>query len=133
MKNKKILFVILIFCMFLFLGCTTQTQTVNTENADQNEVQLTGQTKEIEITARNWEFVPETIEVNLGDRVELHIESVEGTHGFMLSEFGINERLEPYQDVHVDFIADKRGTFSFSCSVPCGSGHGRMTGQLIVK
>lgn len=133
MKNKKILFVILIFGIFLIVGCTTQTQTTNIENNAQKEVQLTGQTKEIEITARNWEFTPNTIEVNLGDRVELHIESVEGTHGFMLSEFGINERLVPYQDVHVNFIADKKGTFPFSCSVPCGSGHGGMTGQLIVK
>lgn len=131
MKNEKILFVILIFGIFLVVGCTTQT--TNTENTAQNEVQLTGQTKEFDITARNWEFVPDTIEVNLGDKVELHVESVEGTHGFMLSEFGINERLVPYQDVHVDFIADKRGTFYFSCSVPCGSGHGRMTGQLIVN
>lgn len=131
MKNQ--FFILFVVSLFLIVGCTLPTQTTNKEDADQNEVQLTGQTKEIEITARNWEFIPDTIEVNLGDRVELHIESVEDTHGFMLSGFGINEKLDPHQDVHVNFIADKKGTFPFSCSVSCGSGHGRMNGQLIVR
>jgi len=96
-------------------------------------VQLTGEIKEFEIIAKQWEFIPSTIRVNLGDRVELHVESTDVAHGFMLPEFGISEYLNPGVDVHIDFIADKTGTFSFSCSVPCGSGHGRMTGQLIVE
>ncbi len=140
MNNKKTLFAILAIGLFFVVGCgqtTTETATshteVNVEDDHGSEVQSTGEIKEFDIIARNWEFVPDTIEVNLGDKVELHIESVEGTHGFSLSDFGINERLEPHQDVHVDFIADKTGTFTFACSVPCGSGHSRMSGQLIVK
>ncbi len=131
MKKRQILMAILFLGLFLIAGCSQQA--IEGDGDGGEEIQLTGEVKEFDIVAKNWEFVPNTIEVNLGDKVELHIESVEGTHGFMLPDFGINERLEPYQDVHVDFIADKKGTFTFACSVPCGSGHGRMKGTLVVK
>ena len=33
----------------------------------------------------------------------------------------------------VEFVADKRGTFEFYCSVYCGEGHSEMEGTLIVN
>lgn len=89
--------------------------------------------KEFTMTARQWKFDPETITVNEGDTVKLQITSVDVTHGFALSEFGINEFLEPGKTVNIEFIADKKGTFTFFCSVFCGSGHSEMKGTLIVK
>ena len=35
--------------------------------------------------------------------------------------------------VTTEFIADKAGTFTFYCSIPCGRGHGSMHGKLIVN
>lgn len=137
MKDKLTL--LLILGLLLIIGCsqniTPQETTITGEAMSDGEskTKLTGEIKEFDMTAKNWEFVPNTIEVNLGDKVELYVESVDVTHGFRLPEFGINERLEPGNTVNVEFIADKKGTFSFSCSVPCGSGHGRMNGKLIVK
>lgn len=88
--------------------------------------------KEFTMTARQWEFSPSEIRVNKGDRVRISLTSEDVTHGFRLSEFGVDERLPPGQEIIVEFVADKAGTFPFSCSVPCGSGHGSMTGTLIV-
>jgi len=130
--KKLLCLVILILALIVLSGCSQQSITGNIIN-DYHDVESTGEIKEFEIIAKNWEFVPNTIEVNLGDKVELHIESVDVAHGFRLPDFGINEKLEPHNDIHVDFIADKKGTFPFSCSVPCGSGHGGMQGQLIVR
>ena len=129
-KNTLILTLMLIISIFLISSCTNNT--ANNSSNDE-EVTLTGEVREFDIIAKNWEFVPNTIEVNLGDKVELHIESVDVSHGFKLPDFDIDERLEPHNDVHVDFIANKKGTFQFFCSVPCGSGHGGMNGQLIVN
>lgn len=98
-----------------------------------HHIELTGETKEIEVEVSNWKFVPELIEVNLGDEVELHLESIEGTHGIVVPQFGINEVLKLGEDVHVDFIADKKGTFNFYCGVPCGRGHSGMNGIIVVK
>ena len=104
-----------------------------TATTPKTEVELTGETKKFEMTAKKFEFVPSTIIVNRGDVVQLHITSTDVTHGFALSDFGINERLEPGERVTVEFVASKVGTFTFSCSVFCGPGHGGMKGQLIVK
>lgn len=136
MKNKTILIGILVLGLFLVAGCSqtaTPAPTANTGSSIESGAQPTGEIKEFDIQAKNWEFIPNTITVNLGDKVELHIESIQGTHGFALPAFGINERLELNQDVHVDFIADKKGAFPFACSVPCGRGHGGMQGQLVVE
>ena len=101
--------------------------------ADNAVQQPAGDIKEFSMTAKKWEFSPSTITVNNGDVVKLQIESTDVAHGFALSEFGINERLEPGKIIDVEFVADKSGTFTFSCSVSCGIGHGGMKGQLIVK
>ncbi len=89
--------------------------------------------KEFTMTAKRFDFSPSTITVNKGDKVKITITSTDVAHGFSLPDFNINERLEPNQPVTVEFVADKVGTFTFRCNVPCGSGHSSMKGTLIVK
>jgi|TARA_B100002003_G_C14092751_1_gene525583 cytochrome c oxidase subunit 2 len=89
--------------------------------------------KEFSMTARQWEFDPNTIIVNQGDTVKLTITSADVTHGFNLPDFGIRERLDPGKTVEIEFVADKKGTFTFACHIPCGRGHGGMSGKLIVE
>lgn len=89
--------------------------------------------REFSITAKRFEFVPSMITVKKGDKVKLTITSTDTTHGFSLPDFNINKALEPNQPVDVEFVADKVGTFTFKCNVPCGSGHSSMKGTLIVE
>lgn len=89
--------------------------------------------KEFTMTAKQWSFDPGTITVNKGDRVKLTVTSVDVAHGFALPDFKINERLDPGKTVVIEFVADKTGTFTFYCSVSCGSGHRDMAGKLIVN
>jgi len=91
------------------------------------------ESKEFNVVAKNWEFIPGTIEVNQGDRVILHLESIDTFHGIALPDFNVNAQLPPGEIIDIEFIADKQGTFNFFCSVPCGSGHKSMGGQLIVN
>lgn len=101
--------------------------------ADVNTEIKTQTVKEFTITAKNWEFSPATITVNKGDKVRLKITSTDGVHSFILAEYGLNTKLEIGQVQVVEFTADKAGSFSFRCGVPCGSGHMEMKGTLIVK
>ena len=159
MKNKAIVLTTLILGLFVVTGCGQNTTNSDSptlkvpvpENKDVEEMVVVDEgqteeptrteevapsgekTKEFDITARNWEFIPNTITVNKGDTVKLKITSIQGTHGFMLSEFGINTQLVQGNTVNVEFVADKVGTFKFACYVQCGRGHGGMKGQLIVK
>ncbi|MBI4177107.1 MAG: cupredoxin domain-containing protein [Candidatus Aenigmarchaeota archaeon] len=89
--------------------------------------------KEIQMTASQWKFEPSEITVNQGDTVRLEIKNIDVAHGFSLSEFGISKQLPAGATTTVEFAANKKGTFTFFCSVFCGSGHGGMTGKLVVQ
>lgn len=134
MVKTKIIVGVVIVVILIVLGFVVfnKPSTLISEPIN-NDVQLTGETKEFEITATNWEFTPSLIEVNKGDKVELHLQSEEGTHGFAILEFEVSETLRVGEDVHAEFIADKSGTFNFFCTFPCGRGHGGMRGLLVVK
>lgn len=85
------------------------------------------------LTARQWEFEPSVVRVKFGDEVTLNITSVDVLHGFGLPDFGVSQNLEPGKTTVVKFTANKKGTFSFFCSVFCGEGHKEMKGTLIVE
>lgn len=89
--------------------------------------------KEFDIVAKQWDFQPSIIKVNKGDKVKLNIKSIDIKHGFALTDFGINKDLNVGETTIVEFTADKSGTFSFFCSVYCGSGHKDMKGILVVN
>jgi len=75
------------------------------------------------------------IEVSKGDRVVLKLKSSDVVHGFSLKDFGVfaTGGIQPGKTVLVSFIADKAGSFTFSCNAICGENHENMQGTLIVK
>ncbi|KKP61604.1 MAG: cytochrome c oxidase subunit II [Candidatus Roizmanbacteria bacterium GW2011_GWC2_34_23] len=89
--------------------------------------------KEFSIIAKKWQFDPSTINVKQGDKVRLKIKSIDVAHGFSLLDFNVNENLEPGKEITVEFVADKKGEFTFFCSVFCGVGHIGMKGKLVVE
>jgi cytochrome c oxidase subunit II len=92
-----------------------------------------GESREIQMTAKRFEFNPNVITVNQGDHVKLIITALDRDHGFKLEAFGINQKLKKGDPATIEFTADKAGTFPFQCSDFCGIHHGRMKGKLIVK
>ena len=87
----------------------------------------------IEVTAQRYHFTPDVIRVKRGTLVTLKVKSVEGTHGFDLSAFGIDERLDENQVRVIEFYAGKEGEYGFKCSHLCGIGHFGMNGKLVVE
>jgi len=75
------------------------------------------------------------IKVHKGDRVVFKLKSSDVIHGFSLKDAGIiiTDGIHPGKVVLVSFIADKVGTFTFSCNAICGKNHEKMQGTLIVK
>ncbi len=147
---RKILILSLVLIMFLTVSCTVEESSdnkpateplipiadesqVEDENIEEPAIEEVFNVKEFKMTAKKWEFIPDTITVNEGDTVKLEIESIDVTHGFGLSAFGINENLNAGETVNIEFVADKKGEFKFFCSVFCGSGHSQMDGKIIVE
>ena len=85
------------------------------------------------MTAKQFEFTPSVITVKKGDTVRLKVTSTDVTHGLFISGYDKNAVLSPGEEVVVEFLADKAGTFTMSCSQFCGSGHGGMKGTLVVE
>lgn len=89
--------------------------------------------QEFTITAKSWAFDPAVITVKQGDKVKLKIKSIDVTHGFALPDFNVKIDLVPNKEETVEFTADKKGEFTFFCSVMCGEGHQDMNGKLVVE
>lgn len=96
-------------------------------------VSSSGEVKEFDIVSSDWEFSPSRIVVQKGDLVKLNIDNIEGSHGIAIKEFGVSEFFGPGDKVEIEFVADKVGEFYFYCNMYCGSGHGSMSGVLVVN
>jgi len=93
----------------------------------------TNPVKDFSMIAKKWQFDPSIINVKQGDKVRLKIKSIDVAHGFSLLDFNVNENLEPGKEITIEFVADKKGEFTFFCSVFCGVGHIGMKGKLVVE
>ncbi len=89
--------------------------------------------KTIEMTAQHFHFTPEEVHVPAGTLVSLKITALDGTHGFDLGAFGIDETIPEKETKTVTFYAAKKGEYGFHCSHFCGIGHLGMTGKLVVE
>lgn len=118
-------------------GTTTVTTTPPTTTTTSTTVTTTGgaipKRRVINMTAKQFAFNPARIEVNQGDTVEIHLVSQDVTHGFQIPEYNVNVKVSEGQPNIITFVATKKGTFTYKCSVPCGPGHLNMKGTLIVK
>lgn len=137
MKNYSLVVVILILLAAVGFGLVMSNGSVSSNNQEQKNTQKTvtrsNKIKDFIMTAKNWEFNPVEIKVNQGDTVKLTIKSTDVDHGFALPDFNVKVDLKPNQEQTVEFVADKKGEFSFFCNVFCGEGHRNMKGKLIVE
>ena len=120
----------ILLILLTLTGCG-QSITTSVIGGDIKEV-VQGPVKEFSVVGRQFEFIPNMIEVNQGDTVIIRLTSADVPHGFHLQGHNINQPFADKEEV-VTFVADKKGTFPFSCSILCGNSHKKMAGQLIVK
>jgi cytochrome c oxidase subunit II len=97
----------------------------NLKSESGNVVQKTG--KEVNLTVRavknEWRWDVENIQVNAGDTVKITlINEDDYDHGIGIDGYGVNERMPASETITVDFVATRKGKFTFYCSVPCGKG-----------
>ena len=86
----------------------------------------------IQITAKKFQFSPDSITLKKGEPVVFEITSGDRKHGFSLRAFGVRTDVLPEKVSRIRLTPDKTGKFTFSCDVFCGDGHEEMTGTVIV-
>lgn len=87
----------------------------------------------IEMTAEHFHFTPEIVRVNQGTLVTIKVKAIDGTHGFKLGAFGIDETIKEGETRTIEFYTSEKGEYSFKCSHFCGIGHLGMNGKIIVE
>jgi cytochrome c oxidase subunit 2 len=109
-----------------------------------------GEVKEIEVSAKKYEYTPNEIHVKKGTHVRLKVTATDRDHGFEVEVFpqGSDKKGEPglkfFTEMPnfklsannmqtIEFDAVQRGTYEFKCSQFCGSGHRGMKGTIIVE
>ena len=90
--------------------------------------------KEVEVSAKKYEFTPAEIEVPVNTLLRVHLKATDKEHGFELKSVKDScVKFKPEAPATLEFYADKAGELEFSCCKFCGMGHGKMKGKLVVK
>jgi len=116
MQFKLTIYTIIVFSMLLTAGNL-----------------FAAETKTFQITAQSYEFIPETISVNQGDKVVLNVTATDKDHGFGIEALNIDRALPKGKTVVIEFVAEKKGEFTIKCTKFCGLGHFWMKAKLIVN
>jgi nitrous-oxide reductase len=89
------------------------------------------------MTAIRSRFTPTSFEVKRGDKVTVTVTNIETmrnmTHGWALTDYGINMALNPGETKEVNFTADKAGTYWYYCTWFCSALHLEMRGRMLVE
>jgi cytochrome c oxidase subunit 2 len=89
--------------------------------------------KTVDVVASRFKFEPATITVAQGDSIRLRLHSIDRTHGIAIKAFRVKALIpKTGETTTVEFVADQAGTFDFTCSEYCGTGHAGMKGRLVV-
>ena len=109
----------------------------NAVEGGKEKIVRNGTTVDVYMTAVRSHFVPDQIEVNEGDTVNIHITSLEQaedqTHGFTVNMYNIDLSLEPGKHENVSFKADMPGVYPMYCTEFCSALHLEMAGYFLVK
>jgi heme/copper-type cytochrome/quinol oxidase subunit 2 len=92
------------------------------------------ETKEVRITAKKYEFSPDTVEVKADTRIIFKITALDREHGFEIA--GVKDscvKIKKGETATVEYMAEKPGTVEFRCCVFCGVGHHGMKGKIVVR
>lgn len=134
---KKILIGLLVVLIigigvFYFSGNQTVTGNVVKENLGSDNV------KTFVLTSSHLRFFLNGVEspelkVKLGDKVKIILNNEEGFHDWAIDAFGAaTERVNADKSTSVEFVADKKGTFEYYCSVGQHREKG-MFGKFVVE
>src|SRR5690349_18211136 len=89
--------------------------------------------REFTITAKDFHYSPERIEVTQDDLVKLTIRSEDVAHSFTIDEYRVVKRVPANGATTFEFRADRTGSFAFYCNLTNDPGHATMKGQLVVR
>jgi heme/copper-type cytochrome/quinol oxidase subunit 2 len=89
--------------------------------------------REIALTARNYRFSPNRIEVAQDDLVKLTVQSEDNAYSVTIDEYRVSRRVPAGGTTTLEFRADRAGTFAFYSNLTNDARHAQMRGELVVR
>jgi len=132
---QSVIFAILILIVAgLFLWKNPALFSNKKNNTSQNTANIPSkEIREISVVSEQYSFTPNVIKLKLNESVRLRLTTEDVPHSFFSSELGINETINPGKESIIEITPDKKGAFTFLCSIPCGEGHSEMRGTIVVE
>jgi len=136
-----LLLVVLVGGVLLYTSNSDSTSSEDIASNEQDEVNEGNADSDVKVfvvDSSHLRFYMDGVEnpdiiVNEGDKVRIEFTSSEGYHDWVVDEFNARtEKVNPGNKTSVEFIADKKGTFEYYCSVGKHRANG-MFGNLIVN
>ena len=88
--------------------------------------------RRITITGTSFEFDPPTLEVEVGEAIEIELTADDLEHDFVIDELDAHVGAEAGETATGGFVADEAGTYTYYCSV-AGHRDAGMEGELVVR
>ena len=89
--------------------------------------------REFTVTARDYHFSPDRIEVGQDDLVKLTVQSADVAYSLTIDEYRVSRRVPAGGSTTLEFRADRPGTFAFYSNMTNDARHAQMKGQLVVR
>lgn len=86
----------------------------------------------IHMLMKKWAILPSHVVVPQGARVELIVTTADVEHGLAVPGLAINEPVQPGWTTVIRFLAQTPGSYPMRCSIACGRGHDKMTGEIVI-
>lgn len=89
--------------------------------------------REFTITARDYKFSPDRIEVMQDDLVKLTVQSADVAYSFTIDAYRLSRRIPAGGSATIEFRADQPGSFPFYSNMTSDTRHNSMRGELVVR
>ena len=89
--------------------------------------------RDLTITAKDFRFSPNRVEVGRDDLLRLTVKSEDVAYGFTIDEYRVSKRVPAGGSVVLELRADREGTFPFYSNMTSDSRHAQMRGELVVR
>ena len=89
--------------------------------------------REFTITAKDYHFSPDRLEVSQDDLVKVTVRSEDVAYSLTIDEYRLSKRVPAGGVTTLEFRADRPGTFAFYSNLTNDSRHGSTKGQLVVR
>jgi heme/copper-type cytochrome/quinol oxidase subunit 2 len=89
--------------------------------------------REFTITAKDYRFSPDRLEVSQDDLVKVTVRSEDVAYSVTIDEYRVSKRVPAGGTTTLEFRADRAGTFAFYSNLTNDSRHESTKGELVVR